>query len=164
MIGLLSTIINECTTVGWLLSECIKLFASCARLLNLIITFQPVCRTQGPVLCRPTNNVRHILLRRKDIILGSAQDRPLQSVSNVRYEKNAYQWFRFCPGDGRSHPWKVLKNKIQWKIVIARLKLPMELWCRSDGTAFASKLAVCPSLQHHPYRGRSLPMTKIATA
>jgi hypothetical protein len=24
------------------------------------------------------------------------------------------------------------------------LKLPMELWCGSDGAAFASKLAVCP--------------------
>ena len=30
------------------------------------------------------------------------------------------------------------------KIVIGRLKLPMELWCGSDGAAFASKLAVCP--------------------
>ena len=29
------------------------------------------------------------------------------------------------------------------KIVIGRLKLPMELWCGSDGAAFASKLAVC---------------------
>ena len=30
------------------------------------------------------------------------------------------------------------------KIVIGRLRLPMEPWCGSDGTAFASKLAVCP--------------------
>ena len=30
------------------------------------------------------------------------------------------------------------------KIVIGRLKLPMELWCGSDGAAFTSKLAVCP--------------------
>ena len=30
------------------------------------------------------------------------------------------------------------------RIVIGRLKLPMELWCESDGVAFASKLAVCP--------------------
>jgi hypothetical protein len=50
------------------------------------------------------------------------------------------------------------------KIFIGRLKLPMELWCGSDGAAFASKLAVCPSHPHHPWRGKSRPMTKIALA
>ena len=58
--------------------------------------------------------------------------------------------------------WTNLKNKKQWKIVIARLQLPMELWCLSDGAAFASKLAVCPVTSTPPLRGRSLPMAKIA--
>ena len=50
-----------------------------------------------------------------------------------------------------------------WKIVIGRLKLPMELWCGSDGAAFASKLVGCP---HHlsPTPLQSLPVTKIAIA
>ena len=40
-----------------------------------------------------------------------------------------------------------------WKIVIGRLKLPMELWCGSDGAAFASKLAVCPITPTPPLTG-----------
>ena len=39
------------------------------------------------------------------------------------------------------------------KIVIGRLKLPMELWCGSDGAAFASKLAVCLILSTPPLTG-----------
>jgi hypothetical protein len=33
------------------------------------------------------------------------------------------------------------------------LKLPMELWCGSDGAAFASKLAVCPITPTPPLTG-----------
>ena len=39
------------------------------------------------------------------------------------------------------------------KIVIGRLKLPMELWCGSDGAAFASKLAVCLITSTPPLTG-----------
>ena len=39
------------------------------------------------------------------------------------------------------------------KIFIGRLKLPMELWCVSDGAAFASKLAVCPITSTPPLTG-----------
>ena len=38
-------------------------------------------------------------------------------------------------------------------MVIGRLKLPMELWCGSDGASFASKLAVCPITSTPPLTG-----------
>ena len=37
--------------------------------------------------------------------------------------------------------------------VIGRLKLPMELWCGSDGAAFASMLAVCLITSTPPLTG-----------
>ena len=59
----------------------------------LTITYSQVCRKQGPVLCRPSKNVRHVFKRSWDIILGPAQDRPLQSVSNLRNSSSGARYF-----------------------------------------------------------------------
>ena len=40
--------------------------------------------SRGRSCAGPQKNVRHVFKRSWDIILGPAQDRPLQSVSNLR--------------------------------------------------------------------------------
>ena len=58
--------------VGWEVTH-----PPCLLIRTLIITFPP----SQPVLCRPTNFVRHIFFKRGwDIIWGPAQDRPLRSA------------------------------------------------------------------------------------
>ena len=55
-------------------------FSSLAMTIFLDPVAQVTDASQGPVLCRPTGNVRHIFKRGWDIICGPAQDRPLRSA------------------------------------------------------------------------------------
>ena len=94
---------------------------SCGDLRNLLST--KVRRPQGPVLCRPTDNVRHIFLKKLGHYLratknvrhilnkevgtlfeGRHKTGPCEaSVSCGTRISNAYKWFHICSDDGCSH-------------------------------------------------------------
>ena len=55
-----------------------------------------------------------------------------------------------------SNLWRICYRQVAYslrKIVIASLQLRMELWSWNDGTAFSSKLAVCPVTSTPPLSG-----------
>ena len=94
-----------------------------------------------------------------DIICGSARDRPLRSAEDgvaifKIFKIRVELMYRHCS------LLEVQKTLGKWSLPV--FSSEWSYGVEATGQPFRASSQSAPSLQHHPYRGRSLPMTKIA--